>query len=90
MIKCNSVETLNKYLDSSDKVKFRLMKLKTISAQKFEKKVTSKKLSKYIAVFDYIDKILIVLSATSGVIFIISFTIIVGVPVGIASASFSL
>ena len=43
MIKCNSVETLNKYLDSSDKIKFRLMKLKTISAKKFEKKVISKK-----------------------------------------------
>ena len=40
--------------------------------------------------FDYIDKILIVLSATSGGVSIISFTSIVGVPVGIASASFIL
>ena len=36
----------------------------------------SKKLSKYIAAFDYIDKTLIFLSATSGGISIISFTII--------------
>ena len=47
----------------------------------------SKKLSKYITAFDYIDKTLIVLSATSGGV---SFTSIVGVPVGIASASFTL
>ena len=50
----------------------------------------SKKLSKYVAVFDYIDQALIVLSATSGGVSIISFTSIVGAPVGIASASFTL
>ena len=49
----------------------------------------SKKLRKYIAAFDYFDKTLIVLSATSGEISIISFTSVIGVPVGIASASFS-
>ena len=47
----------------------------------------SKKLSKYIAGFDYIDKILIVLSATTGGVSTILFTTIVGAPVGIASAS---
>ena len=36
------------------------------------------------------DKILIVLSATSGGVSIISFTNVVGVPVGIASANFTL
>ena len=50
----------------------------------------SKKLSKYIAAFDYFDKTLIVLSATSGGISIISFVSVIGAPVGIASASFSL
>ena len=40
--------------------------------------------------FDYIDKILIVLGATSGGVSIISFTSVVGAPVGIASASFTL
>ena len=50
----------------------------------------SKTLSKYIAAFDYIDKILFVLSATSGRISIISFTSAIGIPAGIASASFTL
>ena len=50
----------------------------------------SKKLSKYIAGFDYIDKTLIVLSATSGGTSIIPFVRVIGVPVEIASASFGL
>ena len=50
----------------------------------------NKKLSKYIAAFDYIDKTLIVLSATSGGISIISFTSVIGVPAGLANASFTL
>ena len=48
------------------------------------------KLSKYVAAFDYIDKILIVLSATSGGVWIISSVSVVGAPVGIAGASFTL
>ena len=47
----------------------------------------SKKLSKYIAAFDYIDKTLIVLSATSGGISIISFTSVIVTPAAVASAS---
>ena len=39
----------------------------------------SKKLSKYIAALDYIDKTLTVLSATSGGISIISFTSVIGI-----------
>ena len=50
----------------------------------------SKKLSKYIAAFNYIDKALTVLSATSGGISIISFTGVSGIPPGIAYASFTL
>ena len=50
----------------------------------------SKKFSKYVAAFDYIDKVLIVLSATSGGVSIISFTSIAGASVGVASASFTL
>ena len=52
-----------------------------------QRKSCSKKLSKYVAAFDYIDKILIVLS--SGVC-IISSASVAGAPVGIASASFNL
>ena len=55
-----------------------------------QRRLYSKKLSKYVTAFDYIDKVLIVLSATSGGVSIISFTSITGAPVGIASASFTL
>ena len=55
-----------------------------------QRKSRSKKLSKYAAVFDYIDQALIVLSATSGGVSIILFTSIVGAPVGIASAGLTL
>ena len=48
-----------------------------------------KKRSKYIAAFDYLDKNLIVVSATSGGISIISFTSVIGAPAGISSSSFS-
>ena len=55
-----------------------------------QSKLCSKKLSKYVTAFDYIDKILIVLNATSSGVSIISFTSIIGAPVGIASASLTL
>ena len=48
-----------------------------------------KKLSKYVTVFDYIDKILIVLSAASSAVCIILSASVVGAPVGIASATFT-
>ena len=47
-------------------------------------------MSRYVTIFDYIDKILIILSATIGGVSIISFTSVIGAPVGIASASFTL
>ena len=68
----------------SDQTKFRLYEIKKIGNYYF------KKLNKYVTIFDYIDKILIVLSATSSGVSIISFTSIIGVPAGIASASFTL
>ena len=49
----------------------------------------NKRLSKYIAFFDYFDKSLIVLSARSGDISIASSATVIGAPAGIASASFS-
>ena len=55
-----------------------------------QQKSYSKKLNKYVTIFDYIDKILIILSATTGGISIISFATTIGAPVGIASASFTL
>ena len=47
-------------------------------------------MSKYITIFDYIDKILIVLSAATGGVSIVSFTSAIGLPVGIGNASFTL
>ena len=55
-----------------------------------QRKSCNKKLSKYVTAFNYIDKILIVLSATSSGVCIISSASVVGAPVGIASASFTL
>ena len=55
-----------------------------------ERESYSKKLSKDVTIFDYIDKILIVLNETSSGVSIISFTSIIGVSARIASASFTL
>ena len=49
-----------------------------------------KRCSEYIASFDYFDKLLIVLSVTTGSISIVSFANVIGAPEGIVSASFSL
>ena len=47
-------------------------------------------MSRYVTIFDYIDKILIVLSATTSGVSIISFANTIGTSVGIVSASFIL
>ena len=78
----------------SDQTKFRLSEITGIENYFYQEinqqKSYSKKLNKYVTIFDYIDKILIILSATTGEISIISFTSIIGAPVGIASASLTL
>ena len=75
----------------SDQTKFRLYEIKKIENCFIndinQQKEYSKKLNKYVTIFDYIDKILIVLSATTGGISIVSFTTPIGAPVGIVSAS---
>ena len=55
-----------------------------------QQKAYSKKLNRYVTIFDYIDKILIVLSATTSGVSIISLTSTIGKSVGIVSASFTL
>ena len=55
-----------------------------------QRTLCSKKLHKCVTVFDYIDKVLILLSATSGAESIVSFMSVAGAPVGIASVSFTL
>ena len=87
------MNAINK-INLSEQTKFRLSEI--IGIENYfhqeinQRKQYSKKLSKYITAFDYIDKILIVLSATSGRVSTVSFKSIVGAPVGIASASFIL
>ena len=93
MDESNSIETTDR-ANLTELRKIRLNKITEIEnyfhREINQKKSCSKKLSKYVAAFDYIDKILIVLSATTGGVSICSFTSIVGAPVGIASASFTL
>ena len=81
-------------INLSEQTKFRLSEI--IGIENYfhqeinQRKSYRKKLSKYVTAFDYTDKVLIVLSATSGGVSIMSFTSIVGAPVGIASVSFTL
>ena len=86
MDECNSTRI--------NKTKFRLSEITEIENYFYQeinqRKLYIKKLSKYVTAFDYIDKISIVLSAATGGVSIISFISIVGAPVGIASASFTL
>ena len=78
----------------TDQTKYRLNEISKIenyfNSEVNQRKSCIKKLSKYITTFDYIDKVLIVLIATSGGVPIISLTSVVGTPVGIASAILTL
>ena len=82
------------YPNQNDQQQFRLNKINEIKddfvAEIKEKESMSKSLSKYIASFDFVDKSLILLSVTAGSISIASFATVIGVPVRIVSASFSL
>ena len=93
MNECNSIKAIDK-TNLFEQTKFRLSEIigieNSFHQEINQRKSCSKKLNKYVATFDYIDKILIVLSATSSGVSIISFTSIIGAPVGIASASFTL
>ena len=87
------MDEINK-INLSEQTKFQLDEISKIESYFIEeinqRKSCSQKLSKYVTTFDYIDKILIVLSATTGGVSIISFTSVIGAPVGIVSASFTL
>ena len=78
----------------SNQQQFKLSKINEIKdyfvAEIKERELMSKRLSKYIASFDYFDKPLIVLSVTTGSISVASFATVIGAPVRMASASFSL
>ena len=88
-----SIEAIGK-INLTNQTKFQLDEISKIENYFIEeinqRKSCSKKLSKYVAAFDYIDQALIVLSATIGGVSIILFTSIAGAPVGIASGSLTL
>ena len=87
------MDKINK-INLSEQTKFRLDEISKIEnyfiKEINQRKSCSKKLNQYVTAFDYIDKILVVLSATSGGVSIILFTSIIGAPVGIVSAIFPL
>ena len=86
-------ETTNMYPNLNDQQQFRLNRINEIKdqlvAENRERELMSKRLSKYIASFEYSYKSLIVLSATSGGISIASFATVISAPVGITSVSFN-
>ena len=90
----NSFKVIGKKNNLTEQTKFRLSDIIGIENYFYqeinERKLYTKKLNRYITIFDYIDKILIILNATSGGVSIISFTSIFGAPFGIASSSFTL
>ena len=78
----------------SDQTKFWLNEISKIenhfNSEINQKKPCSKKLSKYVSAFNYLDKILIVLNAAIEGVCIISHATVVGAPVGIASVGFTI
>ena len=67
--KSNSIEIIDK-TNLTEETKFRLDKINEIEnyfhKEINQRKSCSKKLSKYVTVFDYVDKILIISSETTG------------------------
>ena len=95
MADCNSHNMYpNVSKNISNEQEFRLNKINEIKdyfiPEIRERELMSKRLSKYIVSFDCFDKSLIVLSVATGSISIASFATVVGAPVGMMSASFSL
>ena len=93
MNESNSIKAIGK-TNLSEQTKSRLSEIVGIEnyfhQEMNQRKSWSKKLNEYVTTFDYIDNILIVLSETSSGVSVISFTIIDGAPVWMASASLTL
>ena len=93
-IKCNSIESIEQNSIDTYNQQFRLNKISKLEdyfiAEIKERELMIKTLSKCISFFGYFDKSLFVLSVTSGGISIASLAAVIGVPIGITNASFSL
>ena len=89
-IECNSIESKNVDTSNLNNQQFRLNKISEIEdyfiTEIKERKLMSKKLSKYISFFNYFEKSLIILSVASGSISIASFATVIGIPIGIRSS----
>ena len=92
----NEHRSIKTYLDLTtlslnDQTKFRLNDVDKIkNCFDFEREAAIKKLSKLVASLEYMDKILIVLSAASGGVSIISHLSVIGISAGIISSIFIL
>ena len=93
MNESNSIKAIDKII-LSEQTKFQLSEIIGIENYFYQvinqRKSCSRKLNKYFTAFDYIEKIVIALSATSSGVSITSFTTIFGAPVRIASAILNL
>ena len=89
-----TIELLKEYLKMNTANKYRLDEINKIrdyfNNEIKERKDIIKKLSKYLVIFDYLDKIFITLSASFGKLSIASYASVVGIPAGITSASLTL
>ena len=79
------------YLQSDNALQIRLSRIKEkehfFIADINDRKKMSKTLNKHITVLDNPDKILLVLSGADSGVSLFSFTIVIGIPVGITNAS---
>ena len=78
-------------LELTDVNKYRLDEINKIK-EYFDNEIKEtkdiiRKLNKYLASFDYLDKIFITLSALFGTLSIASYAAVVGIPIGIARSS---
>ena len=93
MNESNSIEASDR-TNLTEQTKFRLDEISKIENYFYQEinqgKLCSKKLSKYVTAYDYIEKILIVLSTTSGGVSICLLTSVAETSVGMTSASVTL
>ena len=77
----------------TDQTKYRLNEISKIenyfNQEINQRKTCTKELCEYVAAFDYINKVSIVLSATSGGVCIISYVSVAEATIGIAEAIFT-
>ena len=90
----SATDTSALHLELTDVNKYRLEEINKTKEyfdnEMKKRKDIIKKLNKYLVSFDYLDKIIITLSASFGTLSIASYAAVVGMPVGIAGSSLTL